>query len=41
MDLGLNSWDFYLGFGIRSSKPPIEVLWCVLGKFHVGFEEWL
>ena len=27
MDLGLNSWNFYLGLVIRSSKSPIHVLW--------------
>ena len=27
VNLGLNSWNFYLGLVIRSSKSPIQVLW--------------
>ena len=25
VDLGMDSWDFYLGLVVRSSKPPIQV----------------
>ena len=25
VDLGMDSWDFYLGFGCKKFQPPIQV----------------
>ena len=38
VDLGMNSWDFYLGFGCKKFQTTnISVFCVVLGKFPVGF----
>ena len=42
VDLGMNSWDFYLGFGYKKFQTTnTSVVEFFLGKIHVGLEEWL
>ena len=42
MDLGLNSWDFYLGFDyMKFQITNSSVVELFLDEFHVGFQKWL